>query len=147
MVDGGQAGDVADELVQQRWLQQIRLLGDEWLLGQNHIFGSSWVSGQQTPVDVATVTEIRIVTVLLVERSRLVTSFFVFLAHSSCCIVYWAWKNRIVTALLVERSQLVTQSSFFSQELLLSLLLGLEDRDCHCPVRGKPSVSYFILFF
>lgn len=78
MVDGGQAGDVADELVQQRWLQQIRLLGDEWLLGQNHVFGSSWVSGQQTPVDVATVTEIRIVTVLLVERSRLVTSFLFF---------------------------------------------------------------------
>ena len=55
MVDGGQAGDVADQLVQQRGLQEIRLLRDQRLLSQNHILGSSRVRGQQSPVDVATV--------------------------------------------------------------------------------------------
>ena len=69
MVDGGQAGDVTDQLVQQRGLQKIRLLRDQWLLGQNHILGSRRVRGQQSPVDVATVTKIRVVAVLLVERS------------------------------------------------------------------------------
>ena len=69
MVDGGQAGDVADQLVQQRGLQEICLLRDQRLLGQNHILGSRRVRGQQSPVDVAAVTKIRVVAVLLVKRS------------------------------------------------------------------------------
>lgn len=69
MVDGGQAGDVTDQLVQQRGLQEIRLLRYQRLLGQNHILGSRRVCGQQSPVDVAAVTKIRVVAVLLVERS------------------------------------------------------------------------------
>ena len=37
VVDGGQCGDLADELVQQSRLQEVRLLRDGGLLGENNI--------------------------------------------------------------------------------------------------------------
>lgn len=37
MVDRGQGGDVADELVQQGGFNQVRLLCYEWLLSQNNL--------------------------------------------------------------------------------------------------------------
>lgn len=58
MVDGGERGDVADELVQQRGLQQVRLLGDERLVGQHHLLGGRGVRRQQPPVDEAAVPKI-----------------------------------------------------------------------------------------
>lgn len=41
VVDRGQCGDVADELVQQGRLQQVCLLRDGRLLGQNNILGQN----------------------------------------------------------------------------------------------------------
>ena len=64
VVDGRQAGDVTDQLVKQSRLQQISFLGDEGLLSQNNFLGSGRVSRQQSPVDVATVSQVRVVTVL-----------------------------------------------------------------------------------
>ena len=64
MVDGRQAGDVADELVEQRRLQQVRLLRDERLLGQHHLLGGGRVGRQQAPVDEAAVAQVRVVRVL-----------------------------------------------------------------------------------
>lgn len=64
VVDGGQCANVADELIQQCGLNEVRLFGDEWLLGQNHFLGSHWVRGKQTPVDVATVPQVRVIRVL-----------------------------------------------------------------------------------
>ena len=64
VVDGGQRADVADELVQQRGLDQVRLLRDERLLRQHHLLGRHRVGGQQAPVDVAPVTQVRVVRVL-----------------------------------------------------------------------------------
>lgn len=64
VVDRRQRADVADELVQQRRLNQVRLLRDERLLGQDHLLGRHGVRGQQTPVDVTTVTQVRVVGVL-----------------------------------------------------------------------------------
>ena len=37
VVDGGEGGDLADELVQQGWLQEVRLLRDGRLLSKNYI--------------------------------------------------------------------------------------------------------------
>ena len=51
MVDGGERADVADELVQQRGLQQVRLLRDERLVGQHHFLRGRRVGGQEAPVD------------------------------------------------------------------------------------------------
>lgn len=64
VVDGRQRANVADELVQQRGLDQVRLLGDERLLGQDHLLGRHGVRGEQTPVDVTTVAQVRVVRVL-----------------------------------------------------------------------------------
>lgn len=64
MVDTGQTGDVADEFVQESWLQQISLLCDERFLSQHNLLGSSGVSAEQPPVDEASVPEVRILTLL-----------------------------------------------------------------------------------
>lgn len=64
VVDGGQRADVTNKLIQQRGLDQVRLLRDQWLLGQHHLFGCHRVSGQQTPVDVATIPQVRVIRVL-----------------------------------------------------------------------------------
>lgn len=64
MVDRGKCADVADELLQQRGLDQIRLLRDQRLLGQDHLLGGHWVGGEQPPVDVTSVPEVWVVRVL-----------------------------------------------------------------------------------
>lgn len=61
VVDGRQGANVADELVQQGGLDQIRLLRDQRLFRQHHLLGRHWVGGQQAPVDVAAVTQVRVV--------------------------------------------------------------------------------------
>lgn len=71
MVDAGQAGDVADQLVQQGRLDQVGLLGDERLLRQNNFLSSGRVRGEQTPVNEASVAEIWILAVLRGERQDL----------------------------------------------------------------------------
>jgi len=71
VVDAGQAGDVADQLVQQGRLDQVGLLGDERLLRQNNFLSSGRVRGEQTPVNEASVAEIWILAVLRGERQDL----------------------------------------------------------------------------
>lgn len=56
VVDRGQSTNVADKFLQQCRLNQICLLRDQRLLSQNHLFGSHRVCGEQTPVDVASVS-------------------------------------------------------------------------------------------
>ena len=68
VVDGRQAGDVADELIQQCRLYQVRLLRDERLLGQDYLLGGGGICGEQAPVDVTAVTQIWVITVLEIER-------------------------------------------------------------------------------
>ena len=64
VVDGGQGADVADELLQQGGLDEVRLLRDEGLLRKHHFLGGHGVRGQQAPVDVAAVPQVRVVRVL-----------------------------------------------------------------------------------
>jgi len=64
VVDRGQSTNVADELLQQGGLNQIRLLRDQGLLSQNHLLGGHGVRRQQTPVDVAAVPEVGVIGVL-----------------------------------------------------------------------------------
>lgn len=64
VVDRGQCAYVADELIQQCGLNEVRLFRDEWLLSQNHFLGSHWVRGEQTPVDIATVPQVWVIRVL-----------------------------------------------------------------------------------
>lgn len=64
VVDGGKGANVADELLQQCGFDQIRLLGDQGLLGQHHLLGGHRVGGEQAPVDVTSVSEIWVVGVL-----------------------------------------------------------------------------------
>ena len=78
VVDGGQSADVADELLQQCGLNQIRLLGDQRLLSQNHLLGSNGVRGEQTPVDVAAVPEVGVIRVLQRETEK---GLLLFIEH------------------------------------------------------------------
>lgn len=64
VIDRGQRSDVADELIQQRGLNQVCLFRNKWLLCQHHLLGSHRVSGQQAPVDVATVPQVWVVRIL-----------------------------------------------------------------------------------
>jgi len=64
VVNGRKAGDVADELIEQRGLEKVSFLRDKWLLGQNNFLGSRRVRRQQSPVDVATITQVWVVAVL-----------------------------------------------------------------------------------
>ena len=64
MIHRGQTRNVTDQFVQQRRLYQVSLLRDEWFLSQDNLFRRSWVGWQQSPVDVASVSQVRIVTVL-----------------------------------------------------------------------------------
>lgn len=64
VIDRRQGADVADELVQQGGLDQVRLLRDQGLLRQHHLLGRHRVGGQQAPVDVAAVAQVRVVRVL-----------------------------------------------------------------------------------
>lgn len=68
VVNRGERADVANELVQQRGLNQVRLLRDQRLLGQHHLFGGHRVSGQQTPVDVATIPQVRVIGILWKDK-------------------------------------------------------------------------------
>ena len=72
MVDTGQARDVTDQLVQESGLQQVSLLSYERLLCEDNILGSSRVSAQQSPVDEASVSQIRILTLLSGQRQDLI---------------------------------------------------------------------------
>lgn len=67
VVDRGQSTNVADELLQQSGLNQIRLLRDQGLLSQNHLLSRHRVCGEQTPVDVAAVSEVWVIRVLQKE--------------------------------------------------------------------------------
>lgn len=68
VIDRGQRPDVADQLVQERRLDQIRLFGDEGFLRQHHLLGSHGVGGEQAPVDVAAVPQVGVVGVLREAR-------------------------------------------------------------------------------
>ena len=68
VIDGSQRPDVADQLIQERRLDQIRLLGDEGFLRQHHLLGGHGVGGEQAPVDVAPVPQVRVVGVLREAR-------------------------------------------------------------------------------
>lgn len=68
VIDGGQGANVADELIQQGRLDQVRLLWDQGLLWQHHLLGGHRVGGQQAPINVAPVTQVRVVRVL--QRTR-----------------------------------------------------------------------------
>lgn len=68
VIDGGQRADVADELIQQGGLDQVRLLRDQRLLWQHHLLGSHGVGGQQTPVNVSPVPQVWVIRVL--QRSK-----------------------------------------------------------------------------
>lgn len=71
VIDRGQCPNVADQLIQERRLDQIRLLGDERFLRQHDLLGGHRVRGEQAPVDVATVPQVGVVRVLQ-EAWRLV---------------------------------------------------------------------------
>ena len=55
VVDRGERGDVADQLVKQSGLQQVCFFGDQRLLSEHHVLGSGWVGGEESPVDEASV--------------------------------------------------------------------------------------------
>lgn len=61
VVDRGQGADVADQFLQQRGFNQVRLLRNQRLLSQNHLLGGHGVRRQQTPIDVAAVPQVWVV--------------------------------------------------------------------------------------
>jgi len=77
VVDGGEGGDVTDEFVQEGRLYQVCLLWDERFLRQHYLLRRRRVRRQQPPVDVASVTQVRVVTVLENIGSALTSSYVV----------------------------------------------------------------------
>ena len=55
MVDRGEGGNVADELVKQGWLKQISFLGDQWLFSEHNVLRRSRICGEKSPVDEASI--------------------------------------------------------------------------------------------
>jgi len=55
---------MTDQLVEQSRLQQVSFLRDERLLGQNNLLGGGRVGRKQSPVDVATISQVWVVAVL-----------------------------------------------------------------------------------
>ena len=55
---------MADKFVQKGGFDQIGLVGDEGAFGQNDVFCRGWVSRKKSPINVATVAQIRIVRIL-----------------------------------------------------------------------------------
>eukprot|EP01137_Pigoraptor_chileana_P028939 Opistho-2@13440 len=68
VVDGGQGGDLPNELVQERPLEHVRLICNERLLREHDRLCRGRVRGEEAPVNVATVAEVGIVRLL---RSQL----------------------------------------------------------------------------
>ena len=64
VVHRSQGRNVADELIQEGRLQQVGLFRNGGLFGKYHVLGCSWVGGQEAPVDVAPVPQVRVVAVL-----------------------------------------------------------------------------------
>jgi len=64
VVDRREARYVADQLIKQCRLEQISFLRDERLFSQNNFFCGCRVSRQQSPIDISTVSQVRVVTVL-----------------------------------------------------------------------------------
>lgn len=64
MVNTRQRANVANEFIKKSRFQKICFFGDERLFGKNHFFGSSRISGEQTPINKPAVTQIRVVGVL-----------------------------------------------------------------------------------
>lgn len=76
VVDWGQSTNVTDKLLQQCGLNQIRLLRDQGLLSQNHLFSSHWVCREQPPIDVPAVPEVWVIRVLQKEMKLWGGRFF-----------------------------------------------------------------------
>ncbi len=113
VVNGGQRADVADELVQQGGLDQVCFLWNQRLLRQHNLFCGHRVSGQQAPVDVAAITQVRVIRVLRRWRknnsvngeetwhwqpdAELLLRFDTYLSSACECNiydgmdVYWCW--------------------------------------------------------
>lgn len=75
VVNTGQRRDVADQLVEQRRLEQVRFLGDERLVGQHYFLRSRRVRRQQTPVDEPAIAQVRIVRVLRGQGEHVLHQF------------------------------------------------------------------------
>ncbi len=55
---------MTDELVQEARLKEVSFLRDSRFLGQYYVLSGSWISGEQSPVDVTPITKVRVVAVL-----------------------------------------------------------------------------------
>lgn len=64
VVHRGQRADVADELVQQRGLDEVCLLRDQRLLGQDHFFGCDRVGWEKPPINIAPISKVGIIRIL-----------------------------------------------------------------------------------
>lgn len=70
MVHGGQGTNVADELVQQGRLDEVCLLGDQRLFRQHYLFSCDRVSREKAPVNIAPVSEVRIIRILMERQTQ-----------------------------------------------------------------------------
>lgn len=71
VVHWSQRPNVADELIQQGWLNQISLLRNQWLFWEHHFLGSHWIRGKKAPVDVATIPQVWVVRILRQSNASL----------------------------------------------------------------------------
>lgn len=115
VIDGGQGANVADELIQQCGLNQIRLLRDQRFLWEHHLFGSHRVSWQQTPINVASVTEVRVVRVLKLKTLK---------------TVEWSWSLMSLLGVLTKSCQNPEALILCNTEKLESLVTYLTTWGC-----------------
>mmetsp|Transcript_12023 Transcript_12023/g.35567 ORF Transcript_12023/g.35567 Transcript_12023/m.35567 type:complete len:610 (-) Transcript_12023:1065-2894(-) len=70
VVDGGEGGEVRDELVEHGRVEREGVVVDVWLLGEHDLLGGLGVGREQAPVDVAAVAQVGVVRVLRREREH-----------------------------------------------------------------------------
>ena len=66
---------MTDELIEEGRLEKVSLFGYRWLFGEHHVLSCSWVGGEKSPVDVAAVPQVRVVTILRCEAQDVLNEF------------------------------------------------------------------------
>ena len=70
VVHRGQRADVADQLIQQRGLNEICLLRDQRLLRQDHLFGCDRVRWEKPPINIAPISKVRVIRILMKRQKQ-----------------------------------------------------------------------------
>ena len=61
MINGGKSGEFREKAFEKSWWERLYGCGDRGLVRENNILSNLRVGGKETPVDIGTITDIRVV--------------------------------------------------------------------------------------